>query len=209
VGGSGGLWQIVLGWVPTLVWAGVVVTALVLFRTQLRALSLRLQKVSAAGVDVSFVADGLDAAAVQQQVPIDVGRRDGAVARAAAHPDLLRGAQVVWLDPRPANNRAERRTFRALGMDVVVETEVDAAIGLVERTDPDLVITNYGASAPGGPIAIQIGRRLGKLLPVIVYSTGTAGKPIPTGCFGQTDRPDDLLRLVIDAMESAHPYRQR
>ena len=42
--GSGGLWQIVLGWVPTIVWAGVVVTALVLFREPLRQLLPRLER---------------------------------------------------------------------------------------------------------------------------------------------------------------------
>jgi hypothetical protein len=201
-GGSGGLWQIVLGWVPTLVWAGVVVSALILFRRQLQALLPRVQKVSAAGVDVSFVADGLDAAAKQQQVPIDAGRRDRAAARAAAHPDLLRGARVIWLDPRPAHNRAERQTFRDLDVDVVAETDVDAAISLVERNDPDVVITNYGAPpAAGVANAVQVGNRVGGLVPVIVYSVGTAGKPVPEGCFAQTDRPDELLHLVMDALE--------
>src|SRR5689334_6838265 len=85
------------------------------------------------------------------------------------------GARVVWLDPQPARNRAERQTFRELDVDVVAETDVDAAIGLVERNDPDVVITNYGAASSGGVAdAVQVGKRVGSLAPVIVYSVGTA-----------------------------------
>ncbi|MEJ2862950.1 hypothetical protein [Actinomycetospora flava] len=212
VGGSDGLWQIVLGSVPTLVWAGVVVAALVLLRNPLRQLLPRLQSVSAAGVDVSFVAAGLDAAARQQEVPVDTGRRESATARAADNADLLQGSRLLWLDARPAHNRAERRVFRSLGMDVTAVTTLDEAVDLATRADPDVVITNYGKSPAEGmaSVADQVGAAIGDLVPVIVYSRGVAGKPTPAHCFAQTDRPDDLLHLVIDALEhTAHdPYRQ-
>ena len=104
-----------------------------------------------AGVDVSFVAAGLDAAAAQQQVPVNAGRRDTATARAASNAGLLDGAQLLWLDARPAHNRAERRVFRALGMSVTAVTTVDAAS------------------------AEQLAARIGQLVPVIVYSRRTAG----------------------------------
>ena len=130
-----------------------------------------------AGVDVSFVAAGLGAAAAQQQVPVNAGRRDTATARAASNAGLLDGAQLLWLDARPAHNRAERRVFRALGMSVTAVTTVDAAT------------------------AEQLAARIGQLVPVIVYSRRTAGKPTPSHCFAQTERPDDLLHSVIDALE--------
>ena len=155
-----------------------------------------------AGVDVSFVAAGLDAAAAQQQVPVNAGRRDTATARAASNAGLLDGAQLLWLDARPAHNRAERRVFRALGMSVTAVTTVEEAVDLAKRTDPDVVITNYGKSSEGGAAtAEQLAARIGQLVPVIVYSRRTAGKPTPSHCFAQTERPDDLLHSVIDALE--------
>ncbi|MHC1562114.1 hypothetical protein ACR9E3_24390 [Actinomycetospora sp. C-140] len=205
--GSGGLWQIVLGWVPTLLWAGVVLTALVLLRAPLRDLISRVGTVKVAGVDVSFVAADLGAAAAAKNVQLPATAAKGVAQRAAEHADQLHGARLLWLDARPTHNRAERQALRALGIEVTAVTGLQEAVDLVERTDPDVVLTNYGASN-NPPTAVALGRAVGDLAPVIVYSVGTQGKPLATGCFGQTDRPDQLLHLVIDAMERAHPYRQ-
>ena len=206
---SGGLWQIVLGWVPTALWVGVVVVALVLLRQPLKDLIPRLGNVKVAGVDVSFVAADLSAAAAAKKVNLPATAAKGVAQRAADHAEQLRGARVLWLDSRPTNNRAERQTLRALGIEVTATTELPTAIDLTERTDPDVVITNYGARADGGEAtAATLGQAVGYLVPVIVYSLGTRGKPTPTACFAQTDRPDQLLHLVIDAIERSHPYRQ-
>ncbi|MDD7918010.1 hypothetical protein [Actinomycetospora callitridis] len=211
---SSGLWQIVLGWVPTIVWAGVVVTALVLLRKPLRQLLPRLEKVNVAGVDVSFVADDLGAAARAKKVDLPPNAIRNVARRAADHADLLRGARVVWLEPSLDNIEPELDTFLSLGLGIVVLDDVDEAVSAAgARTD--VVISNWGQAEQGSSNAVRLAQGLrdkGLRLPVIIYTRDIDEdyQAKPAGIFAETTRPDRLLHFVIDALEhSAHdPYRQ-
>ncbi len=204
-GGSGGLWQIVLGWVPTLVWASVIVTALLVLKAPLRDLIPRVEKVSAAGVDVSFTAAQLSAAAKAKDLKLPAPDTRGVARRAAEQTDLLRRARVVWLDPVLENIEPELNAFRSLGLQIkVTNTVVDAVAAAI--SNPDIVITNYGKDAPGGPNALQLVaglRKQGLRIPVLVYTKGIDEdkQSTPGGVFAQTTRPDRLLHYVIDALE--------
>jgi CheY-like chemotaxis protein len=115
---------------------------------------------------------------------------------------VLDGARILWVDDRPENNAWERSLLRAFKADVdTVETTRSALMALQSKPF-DLVISD---------IAREDDTRAGlRALPLIRAEVGTglvvfyvgrvSGAP-PPGAFGITNDPNELLHLVLDALE--------
>lgn len=149
---------------------------------------------------------------------IEVPKQDlkRAIARVRASLELLEGKRILWVDDIPLNNRNELRMFRSLGIasDAVISTQ--DAIERLERdeTQFDLIISDMSRDgdnkagleliADYGTLVTQQNRAPDDRLPLIFYIGNynpTVGTP--AGAFGITNRPDQLLHLVIDALAQA------
>jgi DNA-binding NtrC family response regulator len=112
---------------------------------------------------------------------------------------------VLWVDDNPAKTRIERRLLRQMGIFAEpVTTNAEAMAVLVDPTDHvDLVITDV--ARPSGPTGLDLLEDMqsrGQTAAVIAYiGRVDQDRPIPVGLFGMTDRPDDLMNLVMDALD--------
>ncbi|MGH6916715.1 MAG: hypothetical protein ACREJ0_03325 [Geminicoccaceae bacterium] len=139
--------------------------------------------------------------------------RKRALERARASLDLLAGKRLLWVDDIPANNRNERRMLRGLGMvsDAAVSTEEALARLGRDESQFDLLISDMardgdpqaGMKLVAGYAGLveKQGRTPDDRLPLIFYLGRYDPKDgTPAGAFGITNRPDQLLHLVIDAL---------
>ncbi|WP_129336292.1 response regulator [Cellulomonas endophytica] len=178
-----------------------VVVALLLLRPRLLRMLDRATKVGIGGVlELEVSAEPLRDA--RAGAPVDEGAVRGVEHRLARARDRTVGARLLWVDDEPAANRAERQVLRSAGVVVLVATTTQEGLALLDREDPTIVVTDM--ARPESPTAgLELAdavRRRHPDLPVIAYVTDL--RPgVPADLFGITDRPDELVHLVLDALE--------
>jgi CheY-like chemotaxis protein len=145
--------------------------------------------------------------------PVEVpgADRKAALDRANANRSFLEGAEILWVDDRPSNNRNETRMLRSFGALIAFAASTNEALralqtGADQHQAFDIIISDISRDLPvvdptAGLAMLPCVREAGFLQPVIYY----VGRPdpaagIPPGAFGLTNRPDQLLHLVIDAL---------
>jgi hypothetical protein len=200
--------ELAIALLPQLIWSVVVLILVLVFRDAIRQRLGRVRTLSFLGFSVELEPEQVKAA-VKARAKLAGTALQGLdsvasslVSRAERLQPVLRGAVAVWLDEDPLRNRTERRLLREMGVFTQVIRELDEAGRFVESEgdDVDLVISEN---------LTQDGRKVGQILigrlgharpPVILYVTNL--KPgLPEGAFGITNRPDELLHLVMDALE--------
>lgn len=199
-GGHGFPWDSLIGLVPHLIWAAVVLVALRWIGVDaIRSAIARLNKVGVAGVELEF-REEVEAAVEARGKPVALGQIGRVARRLAASGRLARGARILWVDDEPDNNLLEARPLEAAGARFVFVRSTDEAIDAA-RTPFDLVISDI--ERDGDP---EAGLRMpatlaahGISIPVIFY-VGEAHKPPPADAFGIADRPEELLHLVLDGL---------
>ncbi len=196
--------------IPSLLWFLFIATVFGLFYRPVRdELLPNLTGFKAGGVELSFVKESIDAAvelaekSPQWTVVVSAADKERALRRAKKHLATFRDAQILWVDDHPENNLNERRMFRQLKAKVDVAESTDEALRLLRRGDYDLVLSDMlrGDDPTAGLTFLQ---RLPKAnsTPVIFYiGTVDPTKDIPAQAFGITNRPDELLHLMLDALE--------
>jgi CheY-like chemotaxis protein len=206
--------------IPTLVWGGLAFWVVYLLRRPFIDLLLpRLNTVKVAGVEMSFVARVMDDAASQAihhnvvvdstvKKPVEITRadRERVIVRAERRAGLLKGRRILWIDDAVTNNRLERDMLQAFGIAIEqVQDNAAAAAALGAGTGGyDLIVSDIArpAGEPTGLDFLDARRRRSPRLPLIFYvSVVDDSLPVPLGAFGLTNRPDELLHLVIDALE--------
>ncbi len=119
---------------------------------------------------------------------------------------MLARASALWVDDEPRSTLAERRILHQLGIFVDPVVDTDHALAAlragVAGFPYDLVISDIGrvGDAKAGLAMLDELRASGLVVPVVFY-VGTAKPGVPPGAYGITDRPDELLGLVLDALE--------
>ena len=139
--------------------------------------------------------------------------RKRALERARASLDLLAGKRILWVDDVPVNNRNERRILRGLGMVSEAAISTEEALARLERDESqfDLIISDMARDgdpeaglrlfADYAELVERQGRAPDDRLPLVFYvGRYNPGRGGPAGSFGITNRPDQLLHLVIDAL---------
>jgi CheY-like chemotaxis protein len=145
--------------------------------------------------------------------PVEVSAvdRKAALDRANANRSVFEGAEILWVDDRPSNNRNEARMLRSFGALITFAATTEEALhalqsGAEQHHPFDLILSDIGRNLPAsdptaGLTMLPRLREVGFHQPVIFY----VGRPnpdagVPAGAFGVTNRPDQLLQLVIDAL---------
>jgi CheY-like chemotaxis protein len=145
--------------------------------------------------------------------PVDAPTEDRVAALDAAkqHRKALEGAEILWVDDRPSNNRNEARMMRSFGCLVTFAATTDEAIGALslgqEQAQPfHLILSDISRQWPtrdqtAGLTMLTEMRARGVTQPIIFYiGDPKPGAATPPGAFGITHRPDELLKLTVLAI---------
>lgn len=127
-----------------------------------------------------------------------------ALRRAQLVAPALRNARILWVDDVPKNNEWERLTLRHLGAHVTSVARTETAIECLEAEPFDLIISDisrHGLDREGIDALPRL--RVAGPETAVVFYVGHVDRAagVPAGSFGITNRPDELLHLVMDALE--------
>ena len=197
--------------IPSILWFLLVVILVLLFYRPIRDdLLPNLINLKAAGVELSFVSDSLDAAlelaekSPQWKVEVPLKDKEQAIRRAKKHLHVFRDAQFLWVDDHPENNLNEHLMFRQLRIKIQTANSTERALEILKDHHFDLVISDMarGDETTAGIEFLEQFRKGDKTTPVIFYvGVFDPEKSLPTHAFGITNRPDELLHLTLDALE--------
>jgi CheY-like chemotaxis protein len=139
--------------------------------------------------------------------------RSAALERARHRRKIYEGAEILWVDDRPSNNRNESRMFRSFGGLVTFACTSGEALDAVRDAQAqarpfDVIISDILRDLPppsnpeaGLEMLVEF-QAVGIDIPVIFYvGVSRPGAAVPAAAFGLTHRPDVLLTLVGDALE--------
>lgn len=146
----------------------------------------------------------LDKAIAKSNVNVPEQQRSAAVRRAVRLETILKDVQVLWVDDNPENNNVERNLLGSLGMHVDLVRTTELAISSLKTSSYNLVISDMKRSNDerAGLQLLLVMRKLDLPLPVIFYAAGyDPGRGVPPYAFGMTNRPDELLNLILDIIE--------
>jgi CheY-like chemotaxis protein len=210
----------VLGGVGSLVWTGLAIYVVWLLRGPLTAAVSRLTGVEAWGVKFALsggeqaLAAAFEVANKNPKWVAEAAEQDRQMAleKAKARRQVFEGAEILWVDDRPSNNRNESRMLRSFGASITVACTTDEACDAIKAANVearpfDLVLSDISRDLPpplnarGGLDMLTTFRADRITLPVIFYvGVFDRGAGTPDGAFGITRRPDILLTLVGDAL---------
>jgi hypothetical protein len=156
------------------------------------------------GIEFTFRAHLDDAIANRPSSAVSDAARTRVLRRATRDVATTDGARILWVDDTPDGNLPERKLIRSLGIMIDLAHTSEEGIDALGRADYDLIISNMsrGGNADEGARFLARVRAAGRLEPVVFYilnldpSRGTPGDAV-----GITNRPDDLVHLVLDGLE--------
>lgn len=210
-GGSVIDWTEVIKIVPSLLWFILMAVLFMKFYRPIRyELLPKLAGIKAMGVELSFITKSIDAALDlaeknrKWKVDVPLSAKDLVLKRAREHLKIFENAKILWVDDNPNNNANELRMFIQLKMIVEFVTSTEEALEKLRTNRYDLILSDMlrAREADAGIKFLSQLRPNDEVTPVIFY-VGTF-KPelgVPGGAFGITNRPDELLHLVMDALE--------
>jgi hypothetical protein len=195
----------VFGLIATVLWVGFAVFVVLILRPLLSLVQKvkpddgdSQQQDSGGQPDVAYAATQLDEAVERNGRPdVSRERRDHAVERAKRLQGMLAGARIVWVVDRPGTVTAESRLLQSLGILVTVVSSSSEVKAALNDGGLDLVISDLERSK--GDPALALAGLTGDV-PLLYYTIERVAG-VPAGAFGLTNRPDELLHLVIDALE--------
>jgi CheY-like chemotaxis protein len=197
--------------IPSLLWFFLVVFILILFYRPIRDNLLpRIGGFKAGGVEILFAADSIDASIElaeknpRWKVKVSAVDKRRVLNRVKQHLNVLKGAQVLWVDDYPENNVNERRMFRQLETEIDTARNTQEALDILKSGRYDVIFSDMarGENAAAGLEFLEQFRNTDKTTPVIFYvGVFDPEKGTPANAFGITNRPDELLHLTLDALE--------
>jgi len=146
----------------------------------------------------------LDEAVGKQAAKVSENDRNQVLRRAQYAAQVLQGAQLLWVDDNPDNNIYERRIFRSLGIFVDLARSTEEAIGMLQLTKYDVIISDLARGDvrdAGLQFLDEISKHNMYRWTILYTGPRAATRGLPPKAFAITARPDHLLHYVIDAIE--------
>jgi CheY-like chemotaxis protein len=201
---AAGNWVDVVKLVPSILWVGFAVLVVLLFRSAIteRLLVLRSLELPG-GVKAQFEA-AIAQAAISTGTVIPAGERTRLERRVARDAELLRGSRLLWIDDQPASTRAERAALSALGVVIDTANSDDDARRRMAGERYDVVMSDIarGGRADAGLAFVPTIREYDEAVPIIFYIRNVVSElGTPAGALGLTSRPDELVDLLLDALQ--------
>lgn len=113
------------------------------------------------------------------------------------------GANILWVDDHPANNRYEQQAFTNLGAKLTIKHSTNEAMAHLKSQRADLIISDFTRidDPQAGYTLLEAikARKEYKDIPVIIFTSSSnptfAEQTVNRGGFGQTSDPAQLLIL--------------
>jgi CheY-like chemotaxis protein len=151
----------------------------------------------------SRVESDLEFSVRRKRLELSGGQKDALFARMAYVKERKMPFRIIWVHDYPDSNTSESRLIAALDVESVYAKTSDEAIDLLQKEEFDLIISDIDR-AGNKHEGLDFLKRLvilGIRKPFIFYIAkfdDTRGTP--PYCFGITNRPNELLHLVMDVM---------
>ncbi len=197
--------------IPDLLW---VLLALVIFIYSYRLIKKTLlpnvTNISAFGIKINMLKESIDSiydiAKKDKMWDVSISEldKDIVLKRTNRNLNLFKNLSILWFDDRPDTLKNEIKMFRQLGGKIEITTTLEKTISMLKTSNFDLMISDIDRSN-GEEDGVSTLKKLYKnktYLPTIFY-IGDVNEElgIPPHAFGLTNRPDELLHLVIDILE--------
>lgn len=196
---------------PGILWFLLVCVIVLLFYKPIRhELLPNLSGFKAMGVEFSFVKNSITNAIAlaekseQWQVTIPDEDEKRVLDRVKRHLALFQDVRVLWIDDHPDSLRNERKMLERLQVDIDLARDDAEAKKLLRSGKYDLILSDIarGDDNAAGLKFLQEYSKTKKRAPFIFYiGTLSPDKGVPPYAFGITNRPDELLHLMMDALE--------
>ncbi|MCI0515817.1 response regulator [candidate division KSB1 bacterium] len=210
--------------IPSILWFFFMVALVIkLYRPIRYELLPKLSGIKALGVEMSFIRESIDAAlqkakehdqksvgvqlaekSPQWKVVVPPEDRQLVIERALNHQQVLSGTQMLWVDDHPENNLNERRMFKQLKVDIDTAKSTTEALEMLKFAHYQIILSDMlrDQEKTAGLEFLKRLREIDLQTPVIFYiGVIDPERGTPAQSFGLTNRPDELLHLVIDAVE--------
>jgi CheY-like chemotaxis protein len=197
--------------IPSVFWLVLAFVVISIFYKPIRNQLLPLVSgLKVGGIECSFVREAIEASVAlakkqprwQVQVSDDEARI--VMNRAARNLESLQNAKILWVDDFPENNFNEIKMLHQLRTDVETSKSTDDALERMAKQNYTLVLSDLkrNGDATAGLKMLERLKIAHPELPVIFYvGEYQAEKGVPPFAFGLTNRPDELLHLVLDVVE--------
>ena len=196
---------------PAVIAALALLLAIYYLRDALPAIAKQLTGVEAFGVKLSLSPAQAMSAAVAMARKNDrwkgvapVADQQKALERATRERKLLEGAEILWVDDQPSNNRNESRMLSGFG--AIITFACTTAEALTALSDAGLqhrpfhmiisdISRDYPAADPKAGLEMlpELASALVQLPVVFYVGELEPNAGVPVGAFGLTNRPDELL----------------
>lgn len=119
----------------------------------------------------------------------------------------VRGSKVLWIDDNPTNQDYERQALQQLGVEFFLAKNTNEALSVLKTENIQVVITDFSRTddPQGGYTILNEAKKIKPSIPIIIYSASANPQYIEDaknrGAFGETNRPQDLFNMVIDAIK--------
>jgi len=169
-----------------------------------------IMSLKAMGLEFSFVqgsiTNAIGLAKKWPRWPVVIPEEDEArvLQRVKKQGELFRGKRILWIDDEPESPANERRMLERLLTDIDMAENSAKADELLQKNKYDLILSDMKRSDDNtaGLKFLQNYAKREKRVPVIFYvGYPDPAKPVPLHAFGITHRPDELLHLIMDALE--------
>ena len=191
--------------IPTLLWIFLIVGVIIVFYKPIRnELIPNISSINVFGVEASFVRRQLDQIA-QSGVPVGSPEDRGQVARRAQRlAPLVRGAQVLIVNDNPRDMLNFEQILRNLELQVDVARTTEGALSNMGIRHYDVIISDMereGVSDEGQRFLQETVDRGINRPTIFGVRQLDPDRGIPPYAFGITNRTDELLNLLFDALE--------
>ena len=176
----------------------------------------RLSGLKFKDVELNFVKSAMDDALElaekhekwREKIKVTNKDKQNVLNRARRLIDIAKGTSILWIDDVPGNNKNEERMLKQLGMDIDYARNTAEALQFLERANYDLILSDIGREKVGGKKVDsgietfeKIREKNIKLKLIFYIGDYNPDNGCPPHAFGITDRPDELLHLILDILE--------
>ena len=186
---------------PHVLWAGVLVWVLRRVGwTVIRDVFARVNAVEVGGVRVA-IETAVKSAARARKVRVGSEERKIVAERLQRAQTRLGAMRFLWIDDFPAGNKPEVEILRDLGATVDLACSDGEARERLGQAAYDIVLSDIkrGAREDAG-IRFLPEIEEAMLVPRVIFYVSES-KGTPPGAFGIATRPDELMHLIVDAVE--------
>lgn len=186
---------------PHVLWAIVLVCVLRLIGwSSIRYVIESVKTVEVAGVRVA-IESGMRSAAEARNVPVGSEETSIVAARLNKAQRRLAATRLLWIDDYPAGNNAEMGILKDLGATIDVARCDSEARERLNGAVYDIVLSDIRRGETEDAGIRFLPEASGAMLePPVIFYVGES-KGTPDGAFGIATRPDELMHLIVDALE--------